>query len=94
MFNSLNNRPEDVVKALEETAKLAAKLKAKKETLKVNDNLFITIEEDCDCFGCTTMRHKCEKDFDWQKEQTNDLKEMDKSVYDDDGIYMHTKETA
>jgi|TARA_R110002110_G_scaffold380336_1_gene591063 hypothetical protein len=31
MFNSLNNKPEDVRRAVEETAKLAAKLKAKKE---------------------------------------------------------------
>ena len=60
MFNSLNNKPEDVRKALEETAKLAAKLKANQTTVKVNDNLFVTIEEDCGkCYGCVTMRKKC-----------------------------------
>ena len=76
-FNSLNNSPAEVVYAMEETKKLAEKLKAKQTTVKVNDNLFVTIEEDCDCFGCGTMRHKCEKD---------------NAVYDDDGIYMHTQE--
>ena len=52
MFNSLNNKPEDVRKALEETAKLAAKLKAKQEK--------VTIVEECgECYGCVTMRKKC-----------------------------------
>jgi len=74
MFNSLNNKPEDVRRAVEETAKLAAKLKAKKEK--------VTIVEECgECYGCVTMRKKC-------------INEIDNAVYDDDGIYMYTKETV
>ena len=44
MFNSLNNKPEDVRRALVETAKLAEKLKAKKDKLVIK-----TYIEDDEC---------------------------------------------
>lgn len=44
MFNSLNNKPEDVTRAVVETAKLAEKLKAKKDKLVIK-----TYIEDDEC---------------------------------------------
>ena len=52
MFESLKNTTAEVSYAMKETAKLAAKLKSKKEK--------VTIVEECgECYGCVTMRHKC-----------------------------------
>jgi len=53
MFESLRNSPKSVVYALNETAKLAEKLKAKKSAVVVE-------KEDCGkCYGCGTMRSVC-----------------------------------
>jgi hypothetical protein len=53
MFESLRNSPKSVVYALNETAKLAKKLKAKQSAVVVE-------KEDCGkCYGCGTMRSVC-----------------------------------
>tara|TARA_B100000953_G_scaffold280253_1_gene256925 strand:- start:594 stop:761 length:168 start_codon:yes stop_codon:yes gene_type:complete len=55
MFESLRNSPKSVVYALNETAKLAKKLKAKKTAVAT---------EDCGkCYGCATMRSVCTGDI-------------------------------
>jgi len=53
MFESLRNSSKSVVKSLNETAKLAKKLKAKQSAVVVE-------KEDCGvCYGCGTMRSIC-----------------------------------
>ena len=51
-FNSLNNKPEDVIKAWKETAKLAKKLKEKQDLKEHYENR-ATLE----CIVCGSVLH-------------------------------------